>query len=408
MNTHRRGFTLLEVLIAMGLFTVIGFAVVLLMRTGVDMWLMGNRGSQTEDRLEQSLPRFEEDLRMVRIPDQRDSIPFDPKNPDPDKEPEARIPANRFLSSYVSYKFGEKETRCRYVAFVRDITGFGEVGTYAQRAGTNPKADAYIDGKDDEAEFAANRHLPHGGAIEVLWIWMPDENRPGVGSVYRAYRTPIGGPETLLDPANFDSPEKLTRGLRAQPIFQNVLLFDVLFWTQYTTHWEWSKGEPSVVARPTDAAQLKAGRPPCGPSRTWDSTRGLLPAGEEGFRLSKGARSARFSADDIWPRMVRIEFAIDEENTTLTSAIGASDISFSVDAVGFATGRGEIDNVLFKVGLEWLIVGGRDATRRDTFSIGARGQRGTPALAHAAGERVYFGRVFDFTVSVPSFRDDNN
>ncbi|MHC4409788.1 MAG: prepilin-type N-terminal cleavage/methylation domain-containing protein, partial [Planctomycetota bacterium] len=42
--TSLRGFTLLEILVAMSLFTLIGFSVVLLMTSGVDMWLQGTRG----------------------------------------------------------------------------------------------------------------------------------------------------------------------------------------------------------------------------------------------------------------------------------------------------------------------------------------------------------------------------
>ncbi len=41
-----RAFTLLEIMVAMSLFTIIGLAVVTLMSTGVDMWLRGNRAAQ--------------------------------------------------------------------------------------------------------------------------------------------------------------------------------------------------------------------------------------------------------------------------------------------------------------------------------------------------------------------------
>ncbi|MDH3592855.1 MAG: prepilin-type N-terminal cleavage/methylation domain-containing protein, partial [Planctomycetota bacterium] len=168
MRMGRRAFTLLEILIAMSLFTVLGFAVVVLMRNGVDMWIRGNRGARQEDRLEQSLPRLEEDLRMVAVPNQRDRRPFDPKNPDPEKEPQPLMPDNRFISGYQNYKIRDKDYQCRFFSFVRDISGLSEIETYVLRAGRNAKADAYIDGKDDEEEFSKNNHLPTGGAVEVL------------------------------------------------------------------------------------------------------------------------------------------------------------------------------------------------------------------------------------------------
>ncbi len=404
--SRRGGFTLLEILIAMSLFTVIGLGVVLLMRTGVEMYVKGSEGSLQEDRLEQSLPRLEDDLRHVLVPPQIDRIPFDPKNPDPQEQPEPLPPTNRFLSGYLTFRFGEKDIACRYLAFVRDTTGLGEVEIYADRAGQNALADAYIDGWEDEREFRENRHLPTGGAAEVLYIWLPDEDRMGVGAVYRAYRSPIGGEGTLLDPKNFDTREKVVRLVQRQPVFQDVVLFDLLFWTQWTTHWEWSSREPVVTRPPADPAELKAGALACGPSATWDSTRGILPA--ETFRLAKGAPSFTFSADDIWPHGVRVAYALAETSSELVRTLSASDGSFTVVAGDFATGRGEIRNVLMKVGAEWVEVSGRDPSRRDTFHISGRGMRGTLAAAHGEGEPVYFGRVFDFTMAIPSFRDDNN
>ena len=401
-----RGFTLIEILIAMSLFTLIGLGVVLLMRTGIDMFVRGTEGSQLEDRREQSLPRLEEDLRQVLVPAQVDRIPFDPQNPDPDEEPDPLPPANRFLSGYHAYKFGEQEVACRWLSFVRDIRGLGEIEAYASRAGTNPRADAYIDGINDEQEFKENRHLPTGGAAEILWIWLPDAQKPGIGTVYRAFRSPVGGPATLLDPKNFDALEKVFREIRPQPMFQDVALFDVLFWTQWTTHWDWSRGEPVVTGPPQDPAEVKGGRRSCGPSLTWDSTRGLMTS--DTFRLSKGEKSFRFSADDIWPRAVRVAFALAETETSLAQGMGSGDLSFTVIVSDFATGRGELDGQLMKVGAEWIQISRRDGSRRDTFLVRDRGARGTTAISHAAGEPVYYGRVFDFTIPIPSFRDDNN
>lgn len=409
MQSRTRGFTLLEILIAMSLFTLIGFAVVLLMRTGVDMWVAGNRGSEVEDRREQSLPRLEQDLRHVLPSLERPRRPFDPKNPDPQKEPEPEPPDNRFLSGYQVYRIGGKDVPCRYLAFVREITGLAELETYAVRAGQNPQASSYIDGKNDEEEFARNDHLPTGGRVEVLWIWLPDEDRPGVGTVYRAYRTPIGGPGTLLDPKNFDDLEELRTGIRPQPMFQDVLLFDCTFWTQWTTTWDWSEGEPVRTGPPRSASEIREGQERCGPSRTWDSTRGLLERGGPlGFRLGVGPESLRYLADDIWPKAVRVEFAILEERTVLTRGFGPADQTFTVAAADFATGRGDLSGQFFKVASEWVQIGGRDGSRRDTFQVLRRGQRGTASLVHPEETPVYYGRIFDFTIPIPAYRDDNN
>ena len=80
----------------------------------------------------------------------------------------------------------------------------------------------------------------------------------------------------------------------------------------------------------------------------------------------------------------------------------------SADHEQFATGRGEIFNVLMKIGPEWVRVLSRDFQDVDTFLIDRRGQRGTARVNHAAETPVYFGRVYDVTVTIPSYRDDNN
>ena len=424
----QRGFTLLEILISMSLFTVIGFAVVLMMRTGVDMWLRGSRGSLQEDRLEQSLPRLEEDLRHTLPGPRHDRIPFDPEDPDPDKMPEPVVPENRFLSGYMTYRYGDKDIPCRFIAFVRDISGLGEIETYAMRAGNNPSATAYIDGISDEDEFKLGNHRPTGGMVEVLWIWLPRLDQPGKGTVYRAFRTPIGGEKSLLDPRNYAETqqiEQLERVGALKPVFQDVILFDMYFWTQYTTTWVWNKGEPSVTEPPETAPQGKRRRPSCGPSITWDSTRGLMRPDETEksellpdncslvFRLAARRlekNSARYTFDDIWPRAVRIEFAVAEVESELAPGRGVSesDRAFTVSAADFATGRGELDGQYMKLGEEWVRIQGRDGSQRDTFIVDGRGVRRTQTRAHAETTPVYYGRIFDFTIVIPSFRDDNS
>jgi prepilin-type N-terminal cleavage/methylation domain-containing protein len=424
----QRGFTLLEILVSMSLFTVIGFAVVLMMRTGVDMWLRGSRGSLQEDRLEQSLPRLEEDLRHTLPGPRYDRIPFDPDDPDPERQADPLPPDNRFISGYLTLRFADKDMRCRFLAFVRDLSGLGELETYAMRAGINPSATEYIDGINDEAEFKAGNHRPTGGMAEVLWIWLPRLDQPGKGTVYRALRTPIGGEKTLLDPKNYAENrqiDKLIKDRALKAVFQDVILFDMYFWTQYTTTWVWNKGEPSVTAPPESAPKGKRTRPSCGPSVTWDSTRGMMrPDDTEKsewlpdncsviFRLAARRlqkNSARYSFDDIWPRAVRIEFAVAEAQSELAPnrGVSESDRAFTVLASDFATGRGELDGQYMKVGEEWMRIMGRDDSQRDTFLVDRRGARGTRTGSHGEATPVYYGRIFDFTIIIPSFRDDNS
>lgn len=418
MRNTRLGFTLLEVLISMSLFTVLGLGVVLLMSTGVDMWLAGTRASIHEDQTEEGWPRLVDDLRHVLVPSPTDRIPFDPEDPDPQKLPDPLPPENRFISGYMLFPFGDTQVRCRYVAFVRDIVGLPEIELFDSRAGQDAEATAYIDGKDDEEEFKARKHRPTGGQVEVLWIWLPHAYKEvktdeapelGIGTVYRAYRSPIGGEGTLLNPENYDALRKIRKVVQPKEMLDRVTLFDVLFWTQFTTTWQWSRGEPRVTARPQDPESAKLGRQACGPSRIWDSTRGILVTNNDlGFRLNKGAESFNSSRDDIWPRAVRIELARAEERTVLVDPFSSSDLEFVLDDASFATGRGDISGSLMKIGTEWLTVSGRQGNRTDIFIVDTRGERGTSPMSHGEGEHVYFGRVQVNDINIPAFRDDNN
>ena len=134
----------------------------------------------------------------------------------------------------------------------------------------------------------------------------------------------------------------------------------------------------------------------------------MFVGGRGEFKLNKTVKSFNFAGDDIWPRMVRIEFALAEMETSLKEDLGASASQFTVHDRKFATGHGEIFNVLMKIGPEWVRVLSRDYQDVDTFLIDRRGRRGTARVNHAAETPVYFGRVYDVTVLIPSFRDDNN
>ena len=45
---------------------------------------------------------------------------------------------------------------------------------------------------------------------------------------------------------------------------------------------------------------------------------------------------------------------------------------------------------------------------RDLFSVDRRAQWGTKEMSHAADTPVYYGRINEFAIEIPSFRDDNN
>ena len=113
-------------------------------------------------------------------------------------------------------------------------------------------------------------------------------------------------------------------------------------------------------------------------------------------------------SDDIWPRKVRVRVAVAEEDTELAKGISEGDRAFTVVSTDFAVGRGDIAGHYFKIGDEWIQVAGRDVRLRDRFLVQDRGALGTTAVAHGRDNTVHYGRMMDFVLSIPSFRDDNN
>ena len=65
MRTSRRGFTLLELLIAMAIFSFLGTVVIYLMREGLSMFTEGTRAQQLQDRQESLMPQLQKDFQFA-------------------------------------------------------------------------------------------------------------------------------------------------------------------------------------------------------------------------------------------------------------------------------------------------------------------------------------------------------
>ena len=73
-----RGFTMLELVMAMALFVFLGTATVVLMRQGMTIFASGTKDSALQDRMETVLPRVSRTLQLLALP-----ASFDPPPPPP-------------------------------------------------------------------------------------------------------------------------------------------------------------------------------------------------------------------------------------------------------------------------------------------------------------------------------------
>ncbi|MHC4821900.1 MAG: PulJ/GspJ family protein [Planctomycetota bacterium] len=399
------GFSLVELLIAMAIFSVLGLALIALLRQSTVFLEQGQSGSERYDMLETADRIFQDDL-----------VNLYSRPSTPEGEPDVRL-----YSDFVGWDTDADkvmDTETQRLAFVRSIRG--EVtDPMLRRAGSKPGATGRVDGTDDEKERSEFDHRAAGGKQEVMFLLVPGkaEDEPGVGALYRGSRTPIGGRDSYLPWEPLDSrvrgktrsgihtlEEAKKAGLR--PVLNGVLHLSFHFWSRHT--------------RPGDAELVKNGAikddiPPelggGGLSRTWDSTRGILPLGArpDQFFLAKGSESLAYPTDDVFPRRIRVVMVVDrigiDANTgELTRDLGPDDTTIHVDTTKFAPSIDPVSRFI-KIGNEWIQWSDRDGK---TFTVEKRGVRGTKRGAHPSGDLVRAGATLVREYDIPAFREDWN
>lgn len=365
----RRGFSLVELLVAMAIFSVLGATLVLLLRQGMGAWHVGEARRGTYEEAQAVLGQLRDDLRSA-CGANRD-VRGDPV-------------AVRFIC--------DEDRRGRQrLAFVRSIPR--ELRhPIASLAGTQVGADCDLDGVDDRKEALAGKLRATGGLEEVLYAMDPDRD-----ALLRAARAPIGGEASLFRVENLDDPAALRR--LAKPVGPHILHLELLFWTQVTETWD---GEPPLK-------KPRLGRKN-GAVAEWDSTRSILPprtgASEDEFQFWR--RDALHPRDDIFPERVQATLVVAEEGpaatwTALAAPLGPGGLEAKVLSSRPFEGRGPYA----RIGREWVRYEVADG-RTLKIARDGRGRRGTAATEHAAGTDVVTGKAFTIEIEVPAHQEDWN
>lgn len=377
MSTRSRGFTLLELLISMSLFLVLGTALVALLTRALDFLDVGTGGTEMQDKANDFLIPFKTDVESVIV--ERSLMPG--------------APAVRFQSDFVdvdSNGDGSNDYRAQRLVFVRSNNREGS-DSVARLSGTKPGADEYMDGDKDVEQAEAGTLRALRGMEEVLYIALPDDPlNPGLLTLYRGTRAPPGGPGTLFD---VKTPAQIKAV--AQPLLKGVLFFGVSFWTPLSTEWTTTDGKSGGES----------------PVSTWDSTRGVLRKGrnpaQNEFPFARGEKSLEDPRDDISPRSLRVTFVFkrtgrESVEGQLMRALDESGTKATVDNTAFVAGA-PLD--FLKIGTEWMSFSARTD---DVFSISSRGARGTIPASHERGDMVHCGASVIRTIMIPSYREDWN
>jgi prepilin-type N-terminal cleavage/methylation domain-containing protein len=364
---RRCGFTLVEILVAMSVLLVLGLMMVALMRSALETWNQAERQRKVYARARAALDCLQEDLESA--------LTRDP--------PGSAVAARMFCQ--LDQKTG------RPVLMLMRSFGWGAERTYTFRGD---------DGKDTAAPLPADPKNPqpaepqHYTSAGIL----PDgpRGRPiALGGAAQVAYMHEGRAlkRALCSPC---MPEFKDIFPFAQPLAEDVLYFEVLLATPYTTTWDERK--PKLPSRKDPTDQLY------GPERVWDSTRGVLRE----FSFFVSPASATNGDDDVFPERVRITLVLEPDawRTLRTDTLDYLDDSSGRIPVastrGFPPAGSESSYVL--VDDEWVHYKAMDAR---SFTADRRGARGTVRAVHAPGSPVRCGTTFVRTFYLPGYRKED-
>ncbi len=202
------------------------------------------------------------------------------------------------------------------------------------------------------------------------------------------------GPDDFVDPFRVPVPG-LTElpGLLVYrittPILQELLHVEFRCWAQSTRSWDDGGG-----ALPN-----------------WDSARGGWLVDEQSggeFALDRGAASADVPYDDVHPHGILVRCVVAQPASFAAEGLLAQPANADDDVLVLLAGDrfpGPVTGGFVKLRGEWLSYGERDG---DVLRGVRRGQRRTKALDHPAGTRVHVGRTVEFVVPIAHQKDDWN
>lgn len=466
MKRRERAFTLLELLVAMGILVALGTALMVILRGGLAVWTQGEARRESSQLAQTIFATLREDIQSATVyrqalgrsgkVDARMVCDFDSLNIQQDKKTERIIRQRLFLVRTIK---AESEN---------PVTGI---------AGTSLDAAGYVDFHADREEALSQNLRATGGLMEVAYIIGKGQPQ----TLYRLVRSPVAGPFSLFQFDRLPGRRVDARRDRILTAFQQnllklngvkkirrdgqrIVLFsdgkypqDSIFQELETKDWN-KKFQDALDAEDLDLvvhegisnqdlqhtdhdAKLSTwgkplasdvlflgfefwhqyskawivqqeprfeGRKEHGSLDYWDSTRGMLkPQVDRGqFTLFKGAGSLNDPKDDILPQKVRVTLVVREDPKAGTETSLLTNVDESATEISIATpGRAPKAPGYVLIDNEWIRY---SEVRRNTLVVdeNGRGARGTTPAAHVSGQSAIFGRQFRTVIVVPGYVED--
>lgn len=404
-SAARGGFTMIELIIAMSLLSMLGIMIIAMMSDGMRIFSQGMGESAKLDRTGTILPTIRSDISKLLVPDPGDP----PPPPAPirdlrDPEPERPTPPvwQRLISGYQPLKNQPegptKDMMVFCAAWVIDISSDMPALLRTRGGGVGDQAVPYTPLTVEKLQ-TDTRYLASGGQMEVAYVAVPtDPSNPAILTLYRGFRTPVGDPEkSLLIPENLDTLKEIQETCR--PVAEGLLHFQITWRRIHATSWDIDEskagplGEQSLVVSPR-----------------WDSTRGVDPK----FPMFAGKESLGNGSDDVFPGFARVDVTVANEGVfgygqgelQLNEGLSGDTNKFrAFPANALFEPVGVADPRFLKIGTEWMEYDIASVDTVDNSVYVRRGARNSVKRAHENGAWIYVGLPDQTEIRMPVYMD---
>lgn len=384
------GFTLVELMVVMGILSGFLLLLVQFVDTGVRLFDEWEQGQALADRAEAARVAVERELRAL----QTTSGAIEPG-----------LPAERLLAQWLPIGLPARprptDPRATLLRATVQLDPEVELRLLEARALFEAAQELGFDPNPQEVRTRAGerlRHVPLRGRGRIVLALWPKDDVAGLLELRVArflpdQLLPIGSdqvvdPFLVPEPGGSELPALVLHGY-SELLVDEVLHFDLRFWSQRTTGWSESGAR--------------------GPEQVWDSARaGWLSQDAPTFAFDRGPGSLENPTDDVFPHAIRMTLVVAQPSQLPPEGVLADDLAASDRVLQLTNGErfpGAADGGFVKVEGEWIRYAARSG---DQLTGLQRGQRGTRPGPHARGRMVRVGRTVELTIPVAGAKDDWN
>ncbi|MCP5021206.1 MAG: hypothetical protein GY930_05455 [bacterium] len=385
-NSRRQGMTLVELMLAVLLASLVMFAIVRFVDVSLGLWSRSEDTRRETGRGLAVLQRMRQDL-VTAHPGQVGDFLLEWQGFDLDGDrandrafPRLRLVRRPSALDWRRLTLNEMTPEHR-ATFLEFGFGDGSAASVVQDVGGASSGDA-----GPEVEGLGMASAP--GLVESAWVLLPDgEGSLGTGTLYRAERKRVeNGDRNSFFDARFVEDNGMVESELLQRVSGGILWWSVELGTDRTAA-AWSVG--------TGPGQVRL---------AWDAYGQGRPDVESAAQNETAVDRPLFEDRALLPRKARLVVEIEMERGRtrapyLLAALDRETTSFEISRAETLPRKA---GGFVRIGSEWMRYVSRDGDRM----VVERGQRGTLPSLHATESRIRYGHHTETWVSIPTSRQE--